>query len=52
MKKHLIVSRRGGRDIPIPVEEYRREMIQRVLREAQDLNDFRQLWIVSKDAER
>jgi type I restriction enzyme R subunit len=30
------------------VEEYRREMIQRVLREAHDLDDFRQLWIVSQ----
>jgi hypothetical protein len=32
----FILSRRDGRDMPIPVEEYRREMIQRVLREAHD----------------
>ncbi len=35
------------RDVPIPVDEYRREMIERVLREATNLNDFRQLWIES-----
>ena len=44
----FILSRRDGRDVPIPVEEYRREMIQRVLREAHDLDKFRQLWIVSQ----
>jgi type I restriction enzyme R subunit len=44
----FILSRRDGRDMPIPVEEYRREMIQRVLREAHDLDNFRQLWIVSQ----
>ena len=27
----FILSRRDGRDMPIPVDEYRREMIQRVL---------------------
>ena len=41
----FILSRRDGRDLPIPVDEYRREMIQRVLREAHDLDEFRQLWI-------
>jgi type I restriction enzyme R subunit len=41
----FILSRRDGRDMPIPVDEYRREMIQRVLREAHDLNEFRHLWI-------
>jgi type I restriction enzyme, R subunit len=41
----FILSRRDGRDVPIPVDEYRREMIQRVLSEARDLDEFRQLWI-------
>ncbi len=41
----FILSRRDGRDVPIPVDEYRREMIQRVLREAHNLNEFRQFWI-------
>ena len=41
----FILSRRDGRDTPIPVEEYRREVIQRVLSEAQNLDDFRALWI-------
>jgi type I restriction enzyme R subunit len=45
---HFILSRRDGRDAPIPVDEYRREMIQRVLREAHDLDEFRQLWIESR----
>jgi type I restriction enzyme R subunit len=44
----FIPSRRDGRDVPIPVDEYRREMIQRVLREAHDLDEFRQLWIESQ----
>ena len=30
---------------PIPVDEYRREMIQRVLQEAHNLKEFRQLWV-------
>jgi type I restriction enzyme R subunit len=44
----FILGRRDGRDVPIPVDEYRREMIERVLREAHNLNDFRQLWIESQ----
>ncbi|MGN4064958.1 DEAD/DEAH box helicase family protein [Burkholderia gladioli] len=41
----FILTRRDGRDTPIPVDEYRREVIQRVLNEAHDLDDFRALWI-------
>lgn len=41
----FILSRRDGRDTPIPVDEYRREMIQRVVSEAHNLDDFRALWI-------
>jgi len=44
----FILSRRDGRDIPIPVDEYRREMIKRVLSEANDLDEFRRLWIESQ----
>ena len=36
---------RDGRDTPIPVDEYRREVIRRVIAEAQNLDDFRALWI-------
>jgi type I restriction enzyme R subunit len=43
-----VLGRRDGRDVPIPVDEYRREMIERVLREAHNLNEFRQLWIESQ----
>ena len=42
---HFILMRREGRDVPVPVEEYRQEMIRRVLAEAHTLNDFRDLWI-------
>lgn len=42
---HFILCTRGGRDTAIPVDEYRREMVQRVLREAHDLKEFRQLWV-------
>lgn len=41
----FILSRRDGRDTPIPVDEYRREMIQRVIAEAHNLDEFRALWI-------
>ncbi len=41
----FILCNRGGREVPIPVDEYRREMVQRVLREARDLGQFRGLWI-------
>ncbi len=41
----FILSQRDGRDTPIPVDEYRREVIQRVLDEAHNLDDFRALWI-------
>jgi type I restriction enzyme R subunit len=41
----FILSRRDGRDTPIPVDEYRREVIQRVLLEAHNLDEFRGLWI-------
>jgi type I restriction enzyme R subunit len=45
---HFILSRRNGQDVPIPVDEYRREMVQRVLSEAHNLDEFRQLWIESQ----
>jgi type I restriction enzyme R subunit len=34
-----------GRDVLIPFEEHRRNMIERVLREAHSIDEFRQLWI-------
>jgi len=44
----FILTQRDGRDIMIPVDEYREEMIRRVLREAHNLDEFRQLWIETK----
>lgn len=44
-KGSYILGVRDGREVPIPVDEYRREMIQRVLAEAHSLSDFRALWI-------
>lgn len=41
----FILGRRDGRNTPIPVEEYRREVIQRVIAEANNLDEFRALWI-------
>lgn len=42
----FILSRGAdGKDTPIPVDEYRREVIQRVLSEAHNLDEFRELWI-------
>lgn len=45
---HFILGRRNGRDVRIPVDDYRREMIARVLREAHSLDEFRQVWIEAK----
>jgi len=42
---HFILGRRDGRDVRIPIDEYRREMVHRVLREAHNLDEFRRLWI-------
>lgn len=41
----FILGRRDGREARIPVDEYRREVIQRVVSEAHNLDDFRALWI-------
>jgi type I restriction enzyme R subunit len=41
----FIWSRRGGQDVAIPVDEYRSEMMRRVLIEAHTLDEFRQVWI-------
>ena len=48
----FILSRRDGRDTPIPVDEYRRELIQRVITEAHDLDEFRALWIETQKRRR
>lgn len=42
---HFILGSIDGKEARIPVDEYRREIIKRVLSEAHNLNDFRQLWI-------
>ncbi|MBI5618160.1 MAG: DEAD/DEAH box helicase family protein [Gammaproteobacteria bacterium] len=39
---------RDGRDTLLPIDDYRREMIRRVLAEAQDLDEFRALWIETR----
>lgn len=41
----FILGSRDGKEVAIPVDEYRREIIQRVVREAHSLDEFRQLWI-------
>jgi len=41
----FILARRDGRDTMIPVDEYRREVIQRVVSEAHNIEEFRALWI-------
>lgn len=44
----LILVNRGGVATPIPVDEYRREVMARVLSEAHNLDDFRALWVEAK----
>lgn len=41
----FILGLRDGREARIPVDEYRREVIERVVSEAHNLDDFRALWI-------
>ncbi|MFT3780262.1 MAG: DEAD/DEAH box helicase family protein [Ottowia sp.] len=48
----FILGSRDGRETRIPVDEYRREVIRRVLREAHNLDDFRALWIEAKKRRR
>ena len=45
--RYILVNR-DGRATPVPVDEYRREVITRVLAEAHNLDDFRALWIEAK----
>lgn len=44
----FILVNRGGVATPIPVDEYRREVMARVLAEAHNLDDFRALWVEAK----
>ena len=44
----FILANRDGKATPIPVDEYRREVIARVLAEAHNLAAFRALWIEAK----
>ncbi len=44
----FILGNREGRSTPIPIDEYRREVIARVLAEAHSLDDFRALWIAKR----
>ena len=41
----FILGSRNGKEEPIPVDVYRNEIIKRVISEAHNLDDFRQLWI-------
>jgi type I restriction enzyme, R subunit len=42
---HFIPVSRDGQDVMISLEDYREEVIQRVLNEAHTLEDFRALWV-------
>lgn len=44
----FILANRNGQATPIPVDEYRREVMARVLSEAHNLDDFRRLWIEAR----
>lgn len=41
----FVLMRRDGRDVRIPVAEYRAELAERLMREAPDLSAFRSAWI-------
>lgn len=42
---HFILQRREGRDVMVPIEEYRDAMLRRVVAEAATLTDFRGMWV-------
>jgi len=44
----FILTQRDGKAYKMPLDEYRREILQRVVREARNLHDFRQLWIATQ----
>jgi len=44
-KGRFILGSQDGREIAIPVDEYRKEIMQRVISEAHNLDEFRQIWI-------
>lgn len=44
-EQRFILQYRDGNEVLVPLEEYRRGMIERVLAEAASLHDFRALWI-------
>lgn len=44
----FILVNRGGTATPIPVDEYRREVMARVVSEAHNLDDFRALWVEAR----
>jgi type I restriction enzyme R subunit len=48
----FILASRGGRDTPVPIEEYRAEVMARVLAEAHTLDEFRALWIEAQKRRR
>lgn len=46
---HFIPVHREGRDTLISLEDYRAEMMERVVKEAHTLEEFRELWIERED---
>jgi type I restriction enzyme R subunit len=44
-EQRFIVQHRDGREVLVPLGDYKRGMIERVLAEAANLQDFRALWI-------
>lgn len=44
----FIVVNRGGIATPVPLEDYRRDIITRILAEAHSIDDFRALWVQQK----
>ncbi len=47
----FILTNHNGQALPIPVDEYRRAIIARILSEAHNLDDFRALWIEKQKRE-
>ena len=44
----FILVNRGGIATPVPLDEYRKEIITRILAEAHSIDDFRALWVQAR----
>jgi type I restriction enzyme R subunit len=45
----FVLMKRDGRDVLVPIQEYRAQLVERLVKEAPDLPAFRNMWIEPQD---